>query len=109
MEDFRDYLVSIGDSFPTAEADFNSKLKTYSETSEGAAHKIKHYIGFSGNDLKAAMINSVSVGEINGKYDDLNPIYEGWLSLAADFNAQSPSGMNGATISGGTDFAWLET
>ena len=46
MEDFRDYLISIGDSFPVAESDFNTKLKTYSETAEGAAHTIKHYIGF---------------------------------------------------------------
>ena len=55
------------------------------------------------------MINSVSVGELNGQYEELNPVYEDWVSLAGEINSQSPSGMNGATISGGNDFAWLET
>ena len=55
------------------------------------------------------MINCVSIGVLNGQYEELNPIYEDWVRLSAEINSQSPSGMNGATISGGIDFAWLET
>ena len=109
MEDFRDYLISIDDSFPVAEADFNTKLKTYSETSEGAQHAIKYYIGFQGDTLRIAMINCISIGQIFSKYEELNPIYESWVSLTSEVNDASPSGMQGATMSGGFEFAWLET
>ena len=47
MEDFRDYILSIGGSFPVPEVDFNTQLKAYSLTAEGAAHALRNYIGFS--------------------------------------------------------------
>ena len=55
------------------------------------------------------MINCITYGQLFGKYDDLNPIYEGWVSLVDEINSQSPPGMQEAIMSGGLDFAWLQT
>ena len=113
MEDFRDWVVINGDTFPVPAAQFFNKFINFTVSDEkGIILRKEYYIGIGkeeGNEkIKLLRIKAESSAEDIEHPDYLYPIYEDWEDLKDSINPNNPEGMN-KMLEVCQDWAWLDT